>query len=186
MKTTTKTKQAKQGFTKREDGSFLTPEFRVSFPYVIEKDKNGKYGLAMIFSKETVDFDALEESVEETINSKWGAKRPKALLLPILDGDQSDRDEYQGKKYINGKCGKFRPGLMNSAKEPIEDAEEFYPGCWARAVITLYAWDNPAVGKKGVSVGVRNLMKTRDDEPLIGRVKAEDDFDGVASVADDV
>lgn len=176
----------KEEFILRQDGSFLTPEFRVSFPHVLEKDKNDKYGLAMIFDKATVDFENLLEAVEAKIEEKWGAKRPKQLLLPVLDGDASDRDEYQGKRYINGKCGKYRPGLIDVNKNPIEDPEEFYPGCWARATITLYAWDNPEVGKKGISVNVKNIMKTRDDEPLIGRVKAEDDFDGVASVEDEL
>jgi hypothetical protein len=179
-------KASGDGFILREDGSMLTPEFRVSFPYVLEKDKNGKYGVAMIFDKADTDMEILETAVAAAIVEKWGLKRPKSLLLPILDGDDTDRDEYQGKFYINGKCGKYKPGLINSEKQPIEDPEEFYPGCWARAVITLYSWDNPTVGKKGVSVNVRSLMKIRDDEPLIGRVKAEDDFDGVASAADDV
>lgn len=178
--------KVKEQFILRNDGSFLTPEFRVSFPYVFEKDKQGKYGLGMIFAKDRVDFSALEEAIEEAVTEKWPKKRPSGLMLPILDGDAGNRDEYQGAFYINGKCGKYKPGIINADRTTLENPEDFYAGCWARAVVTIYTYDNIAVGKKGASIGVRSLMKVRDDEPLVGRVTAESDFDGVDSAAQDV
>lgn len=176
----------KVGFTLRNDGSLLTPEFRVSFPFVFNKDKQEKYGVGMVFPKDLVDFSVLENAIEEAISEKWPKKRPAGLMLPILDGDEGNREEYQGAFYINGKCGKYKPGVINADRTELTEPEEFYGGCWARAVITLYSWDNPNVGKRGVSVGVRSLMKMRDDEPFVGRVTAENDFDGVDSAAQDV
>ena len=167
----------KKEFKIKKDGSLLTPVFRVTFPKVFEPDDDGRYTIGMIFDKE-VDFDALETLVNQTIKTKWGKKIPKGLQLPILDGDEStrsDSDTVAGKMYINGKCGKYRPGLVDENRNPIEDPEDFYPGCYARAVINCYGWKY--MGKHGVSVAVRNIQKVSDGEPLIGRVRADDDFD---------
>jgi len=163
-------------FVARQDGSFLTPEFRVSFPKVFEPNEDGKYGLAMIFDDD-VDFSALEAAVEAKRKEKWPKGAPKGCMDPILDGNNSTaaREELVDKFYINGKCGKYKPGLVGSDRNPIVDEAEFYPGCWARAVVTVYAW--AFKGKCGVSVNVRNIQKLRDDEPLISRVKAEDEFE---------
>lgn len=176
-----KTSEKQNHFIVRKDGSLLTPEFRVSFPRIFSPNDDGKYGLGMIFDRDT-DFGNLDKLVQQTITAKWGKNAPKNLMLPVLDGDDSQREEYEGHFYINGKCGKYRPGVIHADKTPLEDEEDFYPGCWARATITCYAWQHK--GKAGVSVNVRNLQKLRDDEPLIGRMKAEDDFDAVAGESD--
>lgn len=175
MKTTTTSKKV---FKLREDGSLLTPEFRVSFPHIFKADDNGTFGLSMIFDSD-VDFSVLEGAVETLIKEKYPKGAPKGIMLPILDGADSNRTEHENKLYINGKCGKYRPGLVDQNKQDIVDESEFYPGCWARAVITLYQW--AYLGKCGISVNVRNIQKVRDDAPLVSRVKAEDEFDAVSS-----
>lgn len=169
----------KKGFIERTDGSFLTPEFRVSFPNIFKPHReSGKYGLTMIFDGD-VDFSLLQKAVDAKIKEVYPKGKPKNLMMPILDGNDSDagREELVDKFYINGKSGKYRPGLVDSAHNDIVDEAEFYPGCWARATITLYHWSY--LGKCGISVNVRNIMKTRDDEPLISRASAASDFDGV-------
>jgi len=47
----------------------------------------------------------------------------------------------------------------------------------ARAVVTIYNWTH--TGKNGISVNVRNIQKIRDDEPLISRARAADEFESV-------
>ena len=174
-------------FKLKDDGAILTPEFRVSFPNVFEKSQlSDKYGCGMMFPKDSTDMKVLEAAIEAIILEKWGKKRPKSLALPILDGDESDRGEREGVWYINGKAGKYRPPLIDRQKEEIEDPEEFYAGCWARAVITLYTYDRKDIGKAGVSVGIRSLQKLRDDEPLVSRVIAENEFDDLPDEMDDI
>ena len=171
-------------FIAKEDGSLLTPEFRVSFPKLFEADENGKYGLAMIFDND-VDFSPLEKLIDKKIKEVWPKGKPKRdFLHPILDGENSDREEHQDKIYINAKAGKYRPGLVDAQLQPITDEAEFYPGCWARAVISIYHW--VYLGKCGISVGVRNIQKVRDDEPLVGGMRAADEFEAVedTSVSD--
>lgn len=168
----------KKVFTQKADGSFLTPEFRVSFPYVLKPyPESGKYSVTMIFDPD-VDFSALEDAINAKVKEVYPKGAPKNLMLPILDGNDSDsgRAELVDKIYVNGKCGKYRPGLVDKAGADITDESEFYPGCWARAVVTLYHW--AYLGKCGISVNVRNIQKLRDDEPLINRPSADADFGG--------
>lgn len=167
-------------FTLRADGSILTPEFRVSFPRIFQADENGRFGCAMIFDND-VDFAVLEKEVALKVKEIYPKGAPKNLMRPILDGDKSEagREELAGKFYINGKAGKYRPGLVDQNKQEILDEAEFYPGCWARAVITLYHWTY--MGKCGISVNIRNIQKLRDDEPLISRRSAGDEFDAVGT-----
>jgi hypothetical protein len=165
-------------FKLRDDGNMLTPEFRVSFPKVFTADENGKFGLAMIFDADT-DFSILNAAVAAEVKETWPKGAPKGALMPLLDGRDSDREEYKGKMYINGKCGKYKPGIVDQNKTEIIDESEFYPGCYARAVISLYNWKY--LGKCGISVSVRNLQKLRDGEPLISRLSASDDFDAVTT-----
>lgn len=178
---------SKKVFTLRADGSILTPEFRVSFPRIFEADENGKFGCAMIFDPDT-DFSVLEKEIAAKEKETYPKGSPKNLMRPILDGDASEagREELKGKFYINGKAGKYRPGLVDANKAEIVDEAEFYPGCWARAVITIYHWKY--LGKCGISVNIRNIQKLRDDEPLVSRRSAEDEFDAVGtdSVTDDL
>lgn len=161
-------------FVVKKDNSLLTPVFRVTFPNIFAPNDDGKYGLGMIFEKDT-DFTNLEALIAATIAEKWPKNAPRGLMLPILDGDDQEREEYVGKFYINGKAGKYKPGIVDANRDPIEDPEEFYPGCYARATITCYAWSFK--GKNGVSVSVRNIQKCEEGEPFISRVRPDDDFD---------
>lgn len=169
-------------FKVREDGTLLTPEFRVSFPKIFTPHQDGKFGLVMIFDQD-VDFTPLEREIAAKIKEKFPKGAPKGFLMPILDGADSDREEYKEKFYINGKCGKYRPGLVDKDRVDIVDESEFYPGCWARATITLYTW--VYMGKQGISVNVRNVQKLRDDEPLVSRTSAADEFDAVSDPSTD-
>lgn len=174
-----------KGFKIRDDGSLLTPEFRVSFPKVFTPDEeNKKYGLRAIFDGD-VNFSVLEAALNTAAKELFPAGRPKGFMWPIHGEEDSDREEHKGKFYINLSAGKYRPGLVDANKADILDEAEFYPGCWARAVITVYAWNNKKVGKAGVSVGLRNVQKLRDDEPLVSRTSAADEFDAVCDPATD-
>jgi hypothetical protein len=173
-----------KSFTLKTDGSILTPEFRVSFPNVFQPGKlSGKFGLTMLFPKDT-DFSVLETAIKAKIKEKYPAGAPKGLLLPILDGEESEREEQKDTFYINAKSGKYRPGVVDQNRAEINDEAEFYPGCYARATVTLYTWEY--LGKKGVSVNLRNVQKLRDGEPLISRVAAADEFEQVTNEAEDL
>jgi hypothetical protein len=165
--------------------TIMTPKFRVSYPNVFKPKRNelnGKdeYSLVALFPK-GADLSALEKAIDQAINEKWPdpKKRPKNLRTPIRD--QGDRDKgdglpsgyEEGAKYLNLKTSE-RPGLVDQRVQPIIEPSDFYPGCWARATVSVYAYDQ--AGNRGVGVGLQNVQKVADGDPLGGRVKAENAF----------
>ncbi len=158
-----------------------TPEFRVSFPAVFEArafeaGAEAKYGLSMVFAPDA-DLSALERIVEEALQAKWGAKRPGGLKLPIRpNSDKAGMEGYPTGGHFASATTKQPPGLVDARRQRILSREDFYPGCFARATVTAYAYDNKG---KGVAFGLHNLQKTRDGEHIDGRASAEDDFSDV-------
>lgn len=61
------------------------------------------------------------------------------------------------------------------------DDRDVYAGCWVRATLNPFVWGhktkNP--GGVGVSFGLQNIQKLRDDESFSGKAKATSDFEAV-------
>lgn len=158
----------------------VTPVFRASFVNVLKprlNEQSGKeeYSIKMIFDKDA-DLSPLAEIVQEAIKNKWGNNPPKGLKLPVKDGNESDLDKYpedKDKWVANAKTVLTQPGIVNRQLEPITDPKEIYSGCYMRASLTAYAYDNKS---KGVSFGLQNLIKWEDGEPLSPKATAEEDF----------
>lgn len=158
----------------------MTPEFRVSFPAVFKpKRQKGdatsepKYGLTMLFPK-GADLSKLKAAAQEAVKEKWGDKPPKNLRSPFRDqGDRELEGYVEGCVFINASSLQ-KPGLVDRQRQDIIDETEFYPGCYARATLRAFAYDNN--GNKGVAFGLNNVQKLRDGDPLGGRTRAQDDF----------
>lgn len=171
----------------------VTPQFRVSYPNVFKARKNelnGKeeYSVVALFKKGE-NLDALKKVVQEAIEKKWGAdkaKWPKGLRMPFRD--QGDRekdvdgqtvlpDGYEkGAVYLNLKSTQ-RPPVVDQKKQDIIDETQFYPGCFARAVVNATAYE--VKGNKGVSLWLNAIQKVSDGEPLGGRIRAMDAFEAI-------
>jgi hypothetical protein len=144
---------------------FITPVFRVSFPNVFNpSDYDGKirYQLTMLFEPD--DVEDLRKAIDV-----W----PKSIRHPLIDGDTKPDLGYEGLIFCRTKSTR-KPGVVDANRDPILDPSDFYSGCYARASVNIYAYNNQS---KGIALGLNNLMKTDDGEPL-GSVqsKAEDDF----------
>ena len=63
------------------------------------------------------------------------------------------------------------------------DRSEVYSGCYGRASITFYAFNSN--GNRGIAVGLNNLQKIRNGEPLDGHTRAEDDLADLEEDDDD-
>jgi len=167
----------------------LTPEFRVAFPRVFKPSEakagfDSKYSVVMLFPKNT-DLKELKRAAFNAATEKWGAKEkwPKNLKLPFRDGDEkADLSGYAGHIFINA-TSKDRPGVVDQKRAPITETDgAFYAGCYARATVIAFAYDN--MGNKGVSFALQNLQKLRDGEQFSGRRRAEDEFDEVDDGSD--
>lgn len=161
----------------------ITPEFRGSFVNLAEPRPPAEgqapvYSMVVVIPKEETAFlEKLEQEVERVANEKWG-KVPPRLKTTLRDGDEEDRPEFKGCIVFNVKS-KARPGIVDNDLQPIMDPEELYSGAWYRASINAYAWEHPT-GGKGVSFGLNNVMKIKDDEAFSGKQAAEEDFKAFA------
>ncbi len=166
----------------------VTGKVRFSYANVHEaksiKGSDPKYSVSLIIPKSDkktlADIKAAIEQAKKDGVSKFGGKVPANLKLPLRDGDleRPEDEAYKDSYFINANS-KDKPGIVDKSVKPILDQSEFYSGCYGRASINFYAFNQN--GNKGIACGLQNLQKLSDGEPLSGRSRAEDDF----STADD-
>jgi hypothetical protein len=176
----------------KKSSRLITPPFRVSFPSVFEKASynNGtpRFSLTALFFPKTFNEadKAKWKAISEALNavSIEGFKKPMKDLdrglykTPFHKGDEKDYEGYgdADMRYCTLANSKRRPQIIDiRTGNPIssENAEEFYAGCWARASVNPYWFNN--IGK-GVALGLGNIQKLKDDKSFEGFTSAEDDF----------
>lgn len=137
------------------------------FSTAILIDKKDKTTLAKIEK-------AIKAAIEKGKEEKWKGKIPGNLKLPLRDGDEEKPDDpvYEGKMFLNAS-NYNKPGIVDENLNEILDKDEFYSGCYGRASINFYPYDNIS---KGVAAGLNNVQKLKDGEPLSGGTSAEEDF----------
>lgn len=173
----------------------VTGKVRMSFVQVFQaKSYQGgaaKYSVTILVPKsDTATVKkikaAIQAAKEDGISSKWGGKEPKNLWNPLRDGDEEkadERPEYEGMYFINCKSDR-KPVVVDKDLNEILDPDEFYSGCWGRASINFYPYDNTT---KGVAAGLNRLQKLKDDTRFGGDSgSVEEDFgDGFEDDEDD-
>lgn len=163
---------------------FVTPEIICSYPALFRAEDpfnsgQPKFSLSIAIKKEDKEsLAAIQQCIINAAVNKWGEKKKdlKGLALPLTDSDTTDRADdpvYSGTYYFNAKSNK-RPGVVGPDLKLIMDEEEVYPGCIIRASMSFYGYDFN--NKKGIAVGLQNVMKVRDGDKIGGGSKAEDDF----------
>lgn len=144
----------------------VTPIGRVSFPHVFEMHEyQGRraYEITLLFPPDA-NLSQLKKAVEKSaLEAHKGLKRVK---LPFKNAGEKDHLEgYQeGWTAVTFRTQR-RPVVIGPDKWEIsEESGQLYPGCWARVTCDAYAWNSE--GTLGVSLGLGNVQKCRDDEPL--------------------
>ena len=180
----------------------ITPEDRLMWAWLFKPRLNKKtgepsYQCDVVFTPaamRTPEFAALKAAAEKAAVDKFGDKlrgliAAEKFINPFWKNERKI-DAETGKLpdgYEPGGCyitlkSKHRPGIVQNTAaglQPIIDENEVYAGCWVRASVDCWAFDNES---KGVNFGLANVMKIRDDTPLGSRrTKAEDDFAGIAA-----
>lgn len=174
---------------------YLTPVFRLSFPSLFEKSamdekSKAKYGLTAVWTP--AKFSEADKKRWRTIlgaldaESKLRFKKawkdlPANFKPGIRDGaEKADLLGFgEGTKFAS-VTSMMRPGVVDkdrdpiSSEEPHSNADEIYPGCYCRATVTVYSYDNKG---KGVALGLMNVQKIADGERLDSRTDAADDFE---------
>ncbi len=167
--------------TEKLNTKIVTPEIVCSFPYLFEKsDYTEKFGLSIPIPKsEEAEIKKIKTLIGNAAENKWGKKARaevgKKIASPMRDGDEDKPEDevYVGTVFFNANSIK-KPGVVDSALQPLMDMDDIYPGCIIRASVNFYAYDFK--GKKGVACGLQNVMKVKDGEAIGSKARAEDDF----------
>ncbi len=162
----------------------ITGKVRFSYANIWEpksiNDGEEKYSVSLIIPKsDTKTLNEIKAAIEQAKKdglSKFGGKIPSNLKLPLRDGDvdRVEDEAYKDSYFINANS-KDRPQVVDRNVKPILDQNEVYSGCYGRASINFYAFNQN--GNRGIACGLGNLQKLADGEPLSGHSRAEDDFE---------
>jgi len=166
----------------KKNGDVITGLVRLSYPHLFEKDEaSDKYSASLIIpgdDKESLKVlnEAIEKAKESGKSSKWGGKIPGKLTLPIHDGDESTDSSgaYDGNYYFSARSSS-KPKLFDEDGIEVVDSDDLYPGCYVRAIIAFYPYNN---SQNGVGVVLKGIKKVKDGDPLGGSNNVTaDDFD---------
>lgn len=160
---------------------------RCSFVFVQEPRKGdngekGKYSLQPIIPKDHPQVKNIKAAIKAAAESKFGSNVKMGMLkLPLRDGDEErEGEEYKNCYFLNANSSR-KPGVVNRNNEPADqdDFEEYcYSGAYFHVSLNFYAYNYE--GKKGVAVGLQNVMLRKKGDRLDGSTSATSEFAGFA------
>lgn len=149
--------------------------------FMIPKGPEGKANLA-----------AIKRAAEEAKAKEWGTNKDKwpklkADRVCLRDGDLEDKDEYVGHFVIGASVDESRPPALvlnrkGGDKKWIKASPgQIYSGCYANAVIRIWAQDNK-YGKR-INASLESVQFYKDGEafgaaPVDPNDKFSDDMAG--------
>lgn len=179
-------------------GKLVIKDVRFSYcslttPKVPLSGDDAKYQTTILLPKSNLEMKkaidaALTEAMEEGIKSKWNGVRPPTLAVPIHDGDgprPSDGmpygDECKG-HWVFTASSTVKPQVVNKQILPIVNESDIYSGMYGNVSVNFFPYNK--AGKKGIGVGLNNVMKTEEGDSLAGRSSALSDFAEFAEPGD--
>lgn len=175
-----------------EKNAVTTPMFRVSFPNLFKarkNDLNGKdeYSVMALFDLKA-DLSKLKAAAQAAAVKKWGDKIPANLKSPFRDQGEKEKDGKMPEGLVKGAMfltlkSSNRPTIVDQNLQEILESSKVYAGCYARASVAAFAYDQK--GNRGVSFGLNHVQLMKDGDPLGNRVKVEDAFEAVATEGGD-
>ena len=168
----------------------ITPEFRAAFISVFRAtaprenpDGKKKYSVRAVFMPDE-DISELKKAASEAASAKWGKNVPKNVRSPFRTNEELDNpipgvpDDAVIMTFSANEDR--RPGVVDNRLQDIIDESELYSGAWFRAQVRAYCYEQ--AGNRGISFGLENIQKLRDDDPLgSGRMPASKAFEAFGS-----
>ena len=166
---------------------------RLSYANLFEPRENQsgqlRYSTALIIPKGHPQIPELEKAIESEGEGKFGKKWATMLKKngsPLKDADKDgtadENAEYEDCYYIN-TSSKRKPQVVDRQVQPILDESEIWSGCWANVSIAVFSFEVPE--NKGVSFGLNNVQKLREDDRLGGAPNADEEFEAMDDEEDD-
>ncbi|MEG1427073.1 MAG: DUF2815 family protein, partial [Oscillospiraceae bacterium] len=143
--------------------------------YVQQPGQEPKYSATILVPKSSNQRPAIDAAIAaatQAAQAKYGAAFPRVPKNSIHDGDgvrpsdgQPFGDECKG-HWVFTASSKSAPKLVDPGLQPILAATEIYSGMYANVGITFFGYNAPQ--NKGIGVGLENVQKIADGEPLGG------------------
>lgn len=174
--------------------NIITPEFRAAYISIFrataQKQADGTMGKAKFSIRAafppSADLSKLKLEAGKAAQDKWGDKIPKTIRSPFRRNDELENpvvgigDDWMIMTFSANEDR--RPGIVDAKNQDIINDADVYSGAWYRAQVRAFAYDN--AGNKGVSFGLQNVQKLREDDPLGGgRTPANKAFEPVENPA---
>lgn len=169
--------------------NLVTGKVRFSYANVFEPraSQNGgdpKYSITLLIPKSDKDtyqriMAEINKTLQENVADTFKGVMPANPRMPIYDGDglresgEAFGPECKGCWVISAKSN-TAPEIVDANCQSIISKNEFYSGCYGRASIRFYAYNQN--GNKGIGCGLGNVQKLEDGQPLDGRTTAAEDF----------
>lgn len=158
------------------------------FPHLFEPSgyegaEKKTYNCMLVFGKD-VDLTPLAQAVRACGQSKW-PNGAAGVRNPLRDGNE--KADQWGEVFKDAHfiriATEFKPTVLDRKKQVIADPEKVYSGCYARAVVSPFAYDTK--GNKGVTLGMDGVVQiTRDGEKLTSAAAAVGKLDDLPVLSD--
>lgn len=163
-------------------------------PKASEEGAEPKYSLVLLIPKsDTLTVQKIKKAIAEAAKAfrdrHGDASLPANPMSPLHDGDgQKPNGGDYGEEckgcWVMNASSKIKPMMRDSFNEELLDVNEIYSGCYGRAVINFYGYNNR---RKGIGCGLLGVQKLHDGDPLGGTMATADDFnDGFQDADDDL
>jgi len=141
----------------------VSPNCVAAYAWLAKPDEgqefsDGKYKVTMVFNKGDAEVEKFIETLKTVSNELATAefkKLPSGLRMPLKDGDDTEKEDFQGKWLITAKT-KFQPGFVASDKSQLAVEDCPSSGDLIKASFQLKAYNTG--GNKGVTSQLRNVM----------------------------
>lgn len=137
---------------------------------------------------------AIDQAVQAAMNTGvskcWNGQMPPAPAVCIHDGDgarPSDGSPFGAECrgcWVFTASSKRAPFVVDAQVQEIINPTAIYSGMWGNVSVTFFPYNYS--GKKGVGCGLNGVQKTRDGDPLTGRVTAAEAFRPVTATVDPI
>lgn len=183
--------------------TYKTPVFRASYPKIFKPEGNRmdpnaepKFEITMIFNAETkamterlglkASVKELKENIDRITQLCCGDFVPPTWKTPLRDGREKPQNkELEGAVFMKATAKKDRrPQVLDINGGVIaEEDNKIYGGCYCRAIIDIYNYNN--VGQ-GITASLVAIQKVADGEPFgAPRVDASEIFGDLSGGAVD-
>lgn len=149
------------------------------------KPEDAKFSTTILVPKSnTAAKAAIDAAIREAIAAGpgkcWNGQMPPMPAICVHDGDgprpsdgQPFGEECRG-MWVFTASAKQPPFVVDANVQNIINPNDVYSGMWGNVNVSFFPYLN--TGKKGIGCGLNGVQKTRDDEPLSGRVTAGEAF----------